>query len=68
MTHLVVIAASLAALSVLWRQFGKPWCDCVSGAQRYPRLTRISLVAFLYVSAISALGVLAYIADTIQHR
>ena len=68
MTHLLVIIASLAALSALWRQLGKPWCDGISSAQRYPRLTRIGLVAFLYVSAMSALGALAFIADTIQRR
>lgn len=53
---------------MLWHRLGKPWCDRVSEAQRYPRLTRIGLVAFLYFSVCAVLITFGYIAHTLQQR
>ncbi len=66
--RIAVVGVVLGALSMLWQRAGKPWCDRVSDAQHYPRLTRIGLVILLYGSAIGVLGVLAFMADAIQRR
>lgn len=66
--HLAVYAALMASISILWKRAGKPWCDRVSEAQRHPRLARIGLVAFLYLSVCVVLFVFGYTIDTLQRR
>jgi len=64
--EIVLVGLVLGTLGVLWQRLGKPWCDRVSDAARYPRLTRVGLVALLYAGAIASLGVLAYAAQLAQ--
>lgn len=66
--HLAVYGLIMGTVAMLWHRLGKPWCDRVSEAQRYPRLTRIGLVAFLYFSVCAVLIACGYIAHTLQQR
>jgi len=64
--ELVIYGLAMGALGVLWHRLGKPWCDRVSESARYPRLTRIGLVAFLYGAVSVVLIALAVGADVTQ--
>lgn len=66
--HLAVYGVLMSTIAILWKRSGKPWCDRVSEAQRYPRLTRIGLVAFLYFSVCVVLFVFGYTFDALQRR
>jgi hypothetical protein len=64
--RLALVGLVLGFLGLLWERRGKPWCDRVSEATRYPRLTRIGLVTFLYGTVFVVGFALTYIAVLIS--